>query len=503
MARRNRSKAGVGGPNASLAMPKSPGPVRGFSQKGKTGSPAGKQALSSKFTQDLSVGGSVMGRGSTGQASTPAFVGLNDRMPTWDGGIITSFPFINPLETGEMDIFQWESQGSGLNLGQTAGPFALATAETSNFQANYNFMLDNLARAYANTQNLTLTTPSDFTSYLTTWWGAASPLFTLVSLLNADGFNQRLSQVAQIGSTLRARIQADMERLQQFPIPPGILDLCEMYSGVIGTIPGLSVMIIANDIGGSAGNPQDFTTVAGWTQYLTQAETSLGQLLTNTESNIVRIVLAEYFGEPSPLPYPGVKMSRGLYDMIRLRSISFRGGVNFFVFPFVEGGANTAAFDGTVPIYVPRGVESWPLWSTLYRPWAIGAFNNVVLANGSVNLGIYMDQAGAQSQQRTYPKGSVISGVGGTGVPTAAFSYSNPIGEYYWAEMAGNSEISYVNDVRGSVDVIKFFTTLSTMVENSNRFVDDILQGKQRVPQMPDRTPDYNMSRIYSRSGAR
>jgi hypothetical protein len=507
---KRRSKKGpsaAGGPDdastmaasASPAAANVPGGAAGRTkftprQGGGTG-----RAPSGVRTQNPSRGGSLMG----GSVPGAAYVGLNDRAPSWDGGIITTFPFFNPVESNEVDIIQMETS-SLWQFGATAGgQHSFGTQETNNWQANYNWMLDNLAREYVNAQNLTLTTQSDFALYINTYAAAASPLFAVVSLFNADGFNQRLSSLAQAATQNRARAQAAMERLQQFPIPPGVLDFIEMYSGIFGTIPGGSVIMNYSLNGGTNGQPTDLTSLAGSSTLLTQAETAITQLGTNSESNLARLVIAEYFGDPLPLPFPGVKMSRGLYDLMRLRSMQFRGATNYFTFPFLQAGSTSTTIDATVPLIIPRGMENWPIWSSLYIPHALGNTNNVVLASLNQEFGLLQDSGSATTGFRSYPKGGVGSSLVTLALPISSFPYNSPFGDYYWAAMTGNSEVGYSNDVRGSVDVAKFYVSFSLRAQNSMRIADDILQGKKRVPQMPDRAADYSIQHVASRGRVR
>jgi len=430
----------------------------------------------------------------------PTHVTLMETARTMDGGSISNFPYINTVTISESRVMQIESVNTSFDsLSAGASSFGFNAMLTSNFLSNFNFILDGIARQYANAQNLVLATPADFAVYINTYASALSKYLALISILNGDGFNDRISGLSQVLTSRRARIQTGYERLQQFPIPPGIVDLVARMCGCFAVAPAGNVFI-HYAYAGSNNTPLDLTNGTSADSLLTECETQLAALLSNAESGLVRIVLAEYYGVPVPLPYPGVRMCRGLYDTFRLMAIQFNGVSNNFVWPWIENGANLVAFDGAVQVYIPRGYENDPLFTTFFRgPQPFGAYNNVIIANKGHFIGAFTGlNSGTQTNMREYAAGSTSSNFGTTGIPGSTFVYTNVMAEFYWAALAGASEVNASADVRPASEFARFTVNAGYLAQETARTQTNMLQGKARFPYPSDCT-EYSTMNVKSR----
>jgi hypothetical protein len=356
----------------------------------------------------------------------------------------------------------------------------------------YTAMVDNLARTYANAQGLQLTTQSDFPAWLFQFMNALCGYIGLISILNGDGFNDRVTQLCQQLTNFRSRIQTGYERLASMPFPPGLIDIAVRCCGLFASYMGGDCYLHYPNFGAS-GTPFDLTSSAAITTFITGIEAQVAALQTQAENGIVRIVLAEYFGDPVPLPFPGVRVCRSLYDQFRVVAIQNIATTNVFASPYILN-TSAAGNPGNVPVLVPKGYENDPLWYSLFRvkPWA--GFNNVVKADAAM-LGLFNDSAGVSSTIRYYLEGSSTSTV--ENVTNAVLNgYATVGNEFYFAPQPANSDITgYSTDFRTQNDFTLFNVSWDYILNQTIRGWTDILTGKMRIPYPPD-CVDFNNTKL-------
>jgi hypothetical protein len=364
----------------------------------------------------------------------------------------------------------------------------------------YNQMVDALARKYANAQNLFLTTPADFSLYVNSYIQGLAALLSLVSILNSDGFSEVTSKWAQVGGIKRAEIQSKLDRFQDMPIPPGLVDWIVRFYGFFAEDEGEMLwFVLQND--SASGTPLDMSLIASWTTILANIDTQLINLATGAESGIVKIVLTEYLGAAVQIPTPGVRISRALTEYPKTQAMWGAGATNTFGFPWITNGSGTLV-DATIPIFVPNDCEDDPFWATLWRPNALLASNNVAKATAAA-IGLTTSPVNAVSSGiRSYPLAGGASNAVSVTPGTPLNGYTNALNEYLWACLGSNSEVGpYATEQRGFEGYSLFELALSEMIAQSIQISQKTFLGMQRWP-YPVGTREYNAGRLYNRSGS-
>jgi len=440
----------------------------------------------------------VTGRGpaTRGQKS------LEHSMPTilhnmMEGGGAISFPTYDPLFTARTKVMQISLPApdpSGFSSGPGVPLFTSGLA--NDFTIIAQSLIDNLARAYANAQGLSLTSTGDLVNYIGTYLAIYGRYAGLCGILNGDGFNDRMQQIAIQGITRRSRIQTGMDRLQSLPFPPGLIDIAERCLGCFATYVGGDVILSMCDPG-TSGSPVDLTSGANWDTLLAGTETLLEALVTGAEAGVIRIILAEYYGDPTPFPFYGIKVGRSLFDEKQLMGAQFLGATNVFANPYLITGAGTISGGAAVPILIPKGCETDPWWSTLYRVQPVMMVNNQVKANAG-SLGLFRQDIGFNSQLRWYSVGGTTSNNSQASTPFNG--YTDPMNEFYFWPPVGNSEIvGYANDTRSQRDFELFNIALDTIVNNTMMLTRKIYLEKARFPLPPD-ISNWTTERLFNRT---
>jgi hypothetical protein len=430
--------------------------------------------------------------GGAGSAGTTPLVKVSNA----DGSIVTTFPSYEPLFGNRNKIIQVEYSGfntnSFTNSAVIASPWE--TALQSSQGIIYTRLLDNIVMKYADVQNLALSSYNDFASFKNQYAVALASYLPLIAILNGDGFNERVSQLAQVGTSWRTRIQSGYDRLQTIPIAPGLIDTVSRMVGLFATYQG-GPCILANFNSTAGVSPIDLTLSASWNTLVNNAETALSLLLTQAEAGIIRTVLSEYYGAPTPLPYPGVRLDDGLFHAHRLKSwLNLNGATNGFSVPYLLNGATAwPATGGQVPVLIPRGHETEIWWTTLFKPGAFGAFNNVAKAS-CINVG-FMTENTQTSSIRYYVQNQVTSN---TSSATATLNgFSDPMNEFYWAPPVANSDtIGYGSDARDQNEFTMVTVTMDHIASQTIHYDQMVWIGKQRIP---FNMAEYNVSRVRQR----
>jgi len=408
-----------------------------------------------------------------------------------DGSVISTFPTFEPVFTNRPHILQIESGVVQCNSFNTPAS-SQSTAFLDNYKMQFGLMVDNLARAYANAQLLQLTTQGDFGSYLNSYMTSLSGYLALISILNADGYNDRLSNLAQVLTPLRSRIITGYERLQTAPIVPGLVDMANRTSGLFSMAKGDPV-ILHYGYNSTSGTPLDLTVPTNITTLLTSVELLAGSVISGAESGQVRTVLAEYYGDPTPLPFPGVKVGRSLFEQFLIASYQNIGTTNVFAAPAVVQSSATFA-STSIPLMIPRGCENDPWWHTLYRFQPFSAFNNV--AKGSAApIGLWTQSVAIASTINSYAN-SVTSPATTFATGGSLNGFSNPMNDFYWAPLPAASDITeYADDVRIQRDYTLFNVSFDYMVQQTVRMQNDMYSGKKRIP-LPSDITEHNTGRV-------
>lgn len=412
-----------------------------------------------------------------------------------DGTKLISFPTYEPLFLNRPKVFQVETQSVSCDSCCTGTvQFAMNSALGNNFTNCYTVLLDNIASAYANAQGLTLTTATDFANYCNTWFVAAAGYIALISIINGDGFNERVTSLAQVLTTRRSRIQTGYDRLASIPIPPGFIDLVYRSFGLFANDKGddcyLNIMNTA-----ATGVPLDLTNGTNVDTLLTQYETALvGLAGAVNESGLVRIVLSEFYGGPSPLPYPGVRLSRALYNQFRLMATQFLAATNVFGGPYIQTGTAVPTNGHNIPLLIPQGFEDDPWWMSYYRFNPYMSFNNVVKANAQF-IGLFNQSTVGSTGDRIYIQGSAT---------TAAESVSSGVldgftlalNELYFAPYAASSTIGgYATDTRTQNDFTVITANQDIIANETINMQTKLVAGKQRLAAVAGLTEYSSMKR--------
>lgn len=436
--------------------------------------------------------GNTSAKGLPGTAAAPSRNGVNrERSSTpinafkgviatnYAGENFTTYPTFEPIFTGRPKVIGVEYLTASIATLSSGAATVSNVGGTlqSNFRNNFALLLDNIARKYANAQNLTLTTIVDWQNYCTQWFECASAFYGLVCLLNSDGFNEICNQIALTGVTFRARIQTDLDRLRNIPIFPGAWSIIERSVGMFASYVGGDVyMALLNN--SSNGTPLDMTLTASWSTIVNQAELQLNTLagISTGEVGLLRIVISEFFGEPPDIPYSGVKVHRGLYDQFKLRACVFRGATNSFGFPYTQTGTAVADTNQTVSVLIPKGCEKDWWWLQLYRAQVFMWSNNTVLANQQA-FGCFVDNPGVTSTIRYYVQG----GAGNPPSPIASplDGFSSPWNENYWAPLCGGVAVNYSQDIRVQSDFTSYAIPLDTMINATMRIQDGLISRRE------------------------
>jgi len=415
-----------------------------------------------------------------------------------DGSKVVTFPTFEPLFTGRNKVIQVEA--ATINPGAHylgALTFPAPASMGANFQNNYQLLLDNVARAYANAQGLGLTTIADVITFSINWMQAYATLMPLVSILNGDGFNEVITKMAQTLTTFRSRIQTQYDRLQTVPVPPGFIDLVDRCFGVFASDSGDDCYINLFNLT-AVGAPTDLYTTANINTLLNNVDTALANLIGGTiiESGTIRIVFAEYYGAPAELSYPGVKISRALYEQFRVMALWNVAGANIFTAPPLQTGVVTAGSGQTVALLVPQGYEDDPWWFQLSRWAPFGATNNILVANTG-GFGLAFPLISVSTTIRGYPQGGAVSTAF---VAAGALNgYTSPLNELYYAPPVAAADVNpYANDGRNQNSFTVFNVNFDYLANETMQMQNRILVGKQRIPQCKD-LQMYSTERVRSR----
>jgi len=407
-----------------------------------------------------------------------------------DGTKLMTFSTYEPIFLNRPKIIAFESVApscdqtcSGTNV------FSMNTSLANNFQNQYTVLVDNIARATANAQLLPLALGNDFAIYVNTWLTATAGYMGLISILNGDGFNERCTNLAQALTQFRSRIQTGYDRLSLFPIPPGFIDIVYRSFGLFASGAGNDCYLnILNTT--SAGVPLDMTVAANINTLLTSYETALAGLMGSIlESSVIRIVCSEYYGAPAQLPYPGVRVSRCLYDQFRLMATNLQATTNVFGGPYIENGAILPSPGATIPVLIPKGYESDPWWLSYYRFAPFLSFNNVAKVNTQYQ-GVFFPSTTNSTADRIYIQGGTVTA---TETITAASldGYTKALNELYYAPYAASSALNgYATDTRVQNDFTVIMASMDTIGELTMQMQTHIVAGKGRLAP-PSGLQDY------------
>lgn len=400
-----------------------------------------------------------------------------------DGSVMVTFPTFEPLFTFRPKVTQieWSNTNIGSFLTANTGTPTFLTNPTINMNdISFGVMVDNIAKAYANAQLLQLTALVDYRNYINNYLSTLGSVMALVSILNGDGFNEVVSQLAQKLVTFRSRIQTVMDRLQLIPIPPGILDFCTRTFGLFAAYAGGDCILSTLMTVGSTGVPLDLNVLANINTYLTTCESSLLTLESTAESGTIRIVLSEYFGDPAPLPFPGVRIARPLYDQFYVMGMYNLATTNVFGVPYLAPNATSVIAENTVPVLIPRGAEQEVWWTTLWRAQPFVSYNNVAKALADT-AGLVTLNPANQITVRQYP---VNNGAEGTFTNTTATDgWSSAMPEFYWAPPSGASNAApYGVDIRTQRDFLLFEVPVTQIINQTVAMTKRIMINKERFP---------------------
>lgn len=452
-------------------------------------------------------GGGASGTGLTAKMpdlNRAASVGKPGNLPTKllatvDGAAITEFTTFDAVYSARNRVLGMETVAQDFfstlqNAGLGTTTF-LQSSVNNTRDLIYIQMVDALARKYANAQNLFLTSANDLNTYVDPFMGALSTIISLVSLYNSDGYNEVLSKIAQAGGTNRAAVQSLLDRIQTLPIPPGMVDLvCRNYGCFANEEGDVVWMNVHNNTGNAT--VLDMTLAASWTTLVANATTDLNTVITASESGTIRIVLEEWLGDPIAIPTPGLRLGRSLAEQFRVQACLGQGATNVFCFPYLVNGGTTIA-DITLPVWVPAGCESDPMWATLLRLNFAGLYNNVVKANADY-AGAFTSTALGTSI-RAYPVGNGASGVTTLAPGTPLNGYTNSLNDLLFACMPANSEAApFTTEQRGLQGYSVFDVPLSELIEQTNQWYQRTWINKARWP-YPAGTREYNVARLSNR----
>jgi len=446
---------------------------------------AGKQLLTSptSFTRGGSVNPSVAkyARFQPGQEHVMA-----------DGGRAVIFPTFEPIYGGKPHVNIVEFNQINIPFVANGGVSPSGTPAILNeYNLVYAMMLDNIARAYANAQNLNLTALTDMTAFIKLFMQAASVYIALGSILNGDGWNERVSQMATIVGPLRARVQQGFDRLQSIPMPPGILDLLYRSFGLFAAYEGGHVWFSVFNSSGIV-TPADYTTLAAYQTILSNAELALTTLTTAAEQGPIRIVFSEFYGAPEPISAPGVRICPGLYNQFRLMGVIFSGATNSTGFPYVTRA--TGVQDASMSILIPRGYEDQIWWSSYWRLQCFSVFGTVVKANATIvgmitQTGTLNTSIGYMVQGQTTQNNSQTTGV-------VANGFSDPLYELYFQPLVNGLATDLASDVRTQNDFSSYPISPDIMTDNTVNIIRRVFVGKEKFG-YPSDTREYNVARIF------
>jgi hypothetical protein len=411
-----------------------------------------------------------------------------------DQSVAAEFPTFRSVLTNQPSLIQFESHTCNFSslVDQATGTLTFLTQPLINMRdLAYNQMLDAVARKWGNAQGLALGTPADFGSFVAQYMQVYAELVSLASILNSDGYNTTLSKMAVAGNQYRNRIQNAFDRLQTVPMAPGVIDLILRLFGCFCEYEGATAyMLIQHTAGGS---PLDMTSSASWSTLVTAMEGELAGITSVSEQAAIRVVLEETFGNPIPLPVPGMRVSRGLVEMLRTSTMPVQQTTNVFGFPFVNNGGSVLQ-DVTIPLLVPVGYEGDMLWSTLMRYNALNCFSNVAKATENI-IGLF---ASLSTQNFTYawytPTGVVTIPVIGT-----VTDDGNPTDELPWLIPAIASRTLMAGIGLGMSNYSVFEVPFSWMIDQTVQFYGLLFVKGGRVP-YPAGTKDLSVGKIRSRT---
>jgi len=401
----------------------------------------------------------------------------------YDGSTITTFATFEPIFAVRPKVLQTAySFISPVDCAilQAGGVIPVLTTELATvFNNTFDIMLDNIAMKYANAQNLNLAVAADWGFYVTEWFNAASSYAFLTSLLNGDGFNEVTTRIAQTGVTFRSRIQTGMDRLQNVPIVPGLWDLILRCVGYFASYSGGDCWLGYPNL--TSSSSADFTQTASWNNVLTVAESNLAALQgsTTAESGVIRIVTSEYYGAPPPVPYPGVRVCKALYEQFRLMSTRTQGLSNVFANPATTNGTLGTGSGQLVPLLIPKGSEDDPWWTSLYRIHPFDFVNNDVNANAGM-FGLFNEDPTVPSNVVDYVQGNLA--VTNFTIPISGLDgFSSPLNENYWAPITSGTPAGASADRRVQNDFTVFNVSIDQLAANTMALMRNIYVDKGRI----------------------
>jgi hypothetical protein len=438
---------------------------------------------------------SFAGSGKVSSASTGYPVALHKGF----GGIVSSnHPTFDKILTTRAKVIGMEfsvASTRGRAAASGAGDVTYVSSPLSNStDILFQQMIDAVILKIANAQTAVLTNGADFGTYLNTYLSTWASLYSMASMLNADGFNEVTEKVAAAGTQLRSRVQSAYERLQSLPICPGFVDIVPWWFGLTAPYEGGPAWLVTMNTAGS-GAALDYSNSANWTTILNQIETALTTLITASESGIVKFIMAEYFGTPPELPVHGVKIHPGLYDGLKLVAFPFAGATKTFVLPALTTDGTAVVKSGTVPLFIPVELRDYPIWSTFNRLMPFGGCSNVNNADASFT-GMFEISNGGAWTLRKYPTGG---GAPSTVSLTASASDGYGTGaENIFYSPAINSETDFANDGRPHGDYIVYQMSTDQIIDETVKMDQRLWIAKERLP-LPAGTKMWSTNKVHNR----
>jgi len=385
--------------------------------------------------------------------------------------------------------------------GAAAASSFIAEGAAQTGAAIFTYITDQLMRDYANLALLALgVTSTQFFAYVNTYCEVLAECVMLSSILNADGFNEITSTLALSMTSFRAGLREDFNRLNSLPMAPGVIDLVLRHAGYFAPyeggpciLPWSATTIAIADLT----NPANVGAILG------RAASQLTTLMTDPTYQPIRAVLAKWFGDPIPLPAPGVRVSRSLFDSFRLMMWKRSSGtpVVDYSFPYIQNGdglviTNPIINDG-VPLMVPRGTKD-PLWMTLLRPKPFGLFNNAQAGGDQGDVGfITSSLVGSPESMGVYSQANLTPFAVLT-LAGALDGFNSPFNDFYYAPLTGAGVVGYGSDHRMQQDFVVFNVDIGTINSQTNETWWDIWADKRRIPNPSDYS-EWNSQRFTHR----
>jgi len=367
----------------------------------------------------------------------------------------------------------------------------IAEASHQRFSNIYYAMFDALVRQWQNSQQLQLTSIENFKLYDDLWNESYGKLRTMVSIINADNFNDRMSQLSQIGNALRTAIQANVQAFVQLPMCHGKPAILDRYFGCFTDDKGDDV-IIGENFAPLDVTAADLTSFPVWQAAINRVAANITTMSSAAnDMQIVRQVIAAYHGSPPPFLSSGVKRNSMYYNALRLTAMwkAIRVAdvpTSRIIYPYIKldsvGVPTVLDSDPVVPVIVPNGLENDPIMFTFLRPRVYGITNGGDLAGNLGMIGQFVvDKDATDATIRAYKFNDLTGIVEILGTP-AYDALTQALADLYWSSPAGDEAPGYPNDHRSFEDWHRFETSIATMNAHTQDVLDVLWLEKATFP---------------------